>query len=227
MTEAERTLASLIGINLVVFGCWQIPRLAPFMTRWFLHHPTKGNSITLLTSCFSHQEVLHLGLNMVGLWSFGSIMHEVLGREQFLAFYLTTGIGANVASHVLSLASRRWRPLLPSLGASGALYGLLASTAVLYPQSSVYIAFLPFIPIQLGYCVPALMGFDLAGILLRWSMFDHYAHLAGACIGLAYTEYGQKHIWIPITHKIHEIRAQFRRPPPSAPSASTTPWYRF
>lgn len=150
MTEAERTLAPLIGLNLVVFGCWQIPRLAPFMTRWFLHHPTKGNSITLLTSCFSHQEILHLGLNMVGLWSFGSIMHDVLGREQFLALYLTTGIGANVASHVLSLASRRWRPLLPSLGASGALYGLLASTAVLYPHSSVYIAFLPFIPIQLG-----------------------------------------------------------------------------
>ncbi|KAL0077195.1 hypothetical protein F4703DRAFT_1743042 [Phycomyces blakesleeanus] len=177
MTDADKTMACLIGINLVVFGFWQVRSLKPFMNRWFLHHPGSPRSITLLTSCFSHQEVMHLGMNMLGLWSFGGILHDYLGREQFLALYLTMGVGANVASHIFSLAFRNSRPLMPSLGASGAIYGLLAGTAFLYPHSSVSLIFLPFVPIKLGYALPALMSFDLAGILFKWRMFDHYVSL--------------------------------------------------
>ena len=150
MSEAEKTLAGLIAINTVVFACWQIPRLTPFMSKWFLHLPGGKQNITLLTSCFSHQEFFHFALNMVGLWSFGKVIHDALGREQFLAMYLSVGIGANVVSHVCSLAFRQTRPLLPSLGASGAIYGLVSSTAVLYPDSSISMIFLPMIPIKLG-----------------------------------------------------------------------------
>ncbi|KAI8369777.1 hypothetical protein EDC96DRAFT_552515 [Choanephora cucurbitarum] len=150
MTEAERTLAGLIGINTIVFALWQVPRLKPFMARWFLHLPGSRQNITLLTSCFSHQEFFHFTLNMVGLWSFGKVVHDALGQEQFLAAYLGAGVGANVVSHVASLALRRTRPLLPSLGASGAIYSLVASTAVMYPHSSISLIFLPMIPIQLG-----------------------------------------------------------------------------
>jgi rhomboid-like protein len=150
MSEAEKTIAGLIAINTVVFACWQIPRLTPFMSKWFLHLPGSRQNITLLTSCFSHQEFFHFALNMVGLWSFGRVIHDNLGREQFLAMYLGVGIGANVVSHVASLAMRHSRPLLPSLGASGAIYGLVASTAVLYPESSISLIFLPMIPINLG-----------------------------------------------------------------------------
>lgn len=150
MSESEKTLAGIIAINTVVFALWQIPRLTPFMSKWFLHLPGSKQNITLLTSCFSHQEFFHFALNMVGLWSFGKVIHDTLGREQFLAMYLTTGIGANVVSHACSLALRNSRPLAPSLGASGAIYGLVASTAVLHPNSSISLIFLPMIPIKLG-----------------------------------------------------------------------------
>lgn len=150
MSESEKTLAGLIALNTVVFACWQVPRLTPFMSKWFLHLPGSKQNITLLTSCFSHQDFFHFALNMVGLWSFGRVVHDTLGREQFLAMYLSAGIGANVVSHVSSLALRQSRPLLPSLGASGAIYGLVASTAVLYPNSSISLIFLPMIPIKLG-----------------------------------------------------------------------------
>lgn len=150
MSDSEKTLAGIIAINTVVFACWQIPRLTPFMSKWFLHLPGSRQNITLLTSCFSHQEIFHFGLNMVGLWSFGKVIHDTLGREQFLAMYLSAGIGANVVSHVCSLALRNSRPLIPSLGASGAIYGLVASTAVLHPNSSISLIFLPMIPIKLG-----------------------------------------------------------------------------
>lgn len=150
MSESEKTLAGLIALNTVVFACWQIPRFTPFMSKWFLHLPGGRQNATLLTSCFSHQEFFHFALNMVGLWSFGRVIHDSLGREQFLAMYLSAGIGANVVSHACSLALRNSRPLLPSLGASGAIYGLVASTAVMYPNSSISLIFLPMIPIKLG-----------------------------------------------------------------------------
>ncbi|KAI9345410.1 hypothetical protein BD770DRAFT_397006 [Pilaira anomala] len=206
MSESEKTLAGIIAINTVVFALWQIPRLTPFMSKWFMHLPGSKQNITLLTSCFSHQEFFHFTLNMVGLWSFGKVIHDTLGREQFLAMYLTAGVGANVVSHVCSLALRNSRALVPSLGASGAIYGLVASTAILHPNSSISLIFLPMIPIKLGYALPAIMSFDLAGIVFKWRMFDHFAHLAGASIGMGYMYYGEQHIWTPLVRKIHEVR---------------------
>ncbi|KAG0175170.1 hypothetical protein DFQ28_005998 [Apophysomyces sp. BC1034] len=211
LTEAERTMTGLIALNVVVFGCWQLRRWRPFMSRWFCHHPASGRSVTLLTSCFSHQEFFHLTLNMVGLWSFGKTLHDFLGREQFLALYLSAGVGGNVISHVASLLVRRYRPLMPSLGASGAIYGCVAGTAALYPTASVSIVFLPFIPIQIGYALQALVGFDLLGVLLRWRIFDHYAHLTGVGIGLAYLQYGQQYLWYPLLRKIRTIQNKTRR----------------
>ncbi|KAI8579594.1 hypothetical protein K450DRAFT_164948, partial [Umbelopsis ramanniana AG] len=193
--ESEKTIAAIIAINTVVFAAWQIPILRPFMRRYFVHDPLSGRSITLLTSCFSHQEFWHFGLNMMALWSFGGLVHDYLGREQFLAFYLTTGMAASAVSHVFGLSMRRVRPVLPSLGASGAIYGCLSATAMLYPDASVYVVFLPFLPIKIGYALPALMGLDLAGILLRWRTFDHFAHLTGAMMGLGYIKYGPTNIW--------------------------------
>jgi membrane associated rhomboid family serine protease len=150
LKESEKTIAGIIAINTIVFAAWQIPVLRPFMRRHFVHDPLSGRSLTLLTSCFSHQELWHFGLNMMALWSFGGVVHDYLGREQFLAFYLTTGMAASAVSHVFGLGMRRVRPVLPSLGASGAIYGCLSATAVLHPDASVYVVFLPFLPIKIG-----------------------------------------------------------------------------
>lgn len=148
MTEAEKTMAGLIGINLLVFGAWRVPVLQPIMARYFTHNPGSGRSITLLTSCFSHRHFLPLTINMVALWAIGPLLHDVLGREQFVAMYLSLGINANVISHILSVALRNARPILPTSGASGSIYGLLAGAAYLYPNSSIFIPFVPTIPIQ-------------------------------------------------------------------------------
>ncbi|KAI9247823.1 hypothetical protein BY458DRAFT_526877 [Sporodiniella umbellata] len=206
MSESEKTLSTLIALNSIVFLGWKMPRLSLLMRQWFMHLPGSKHNITLLTSCFSHQEFFHFAVNMVGLWSFGRVVHDYFGREQFIAMYLSAGISANVVSHMCHLALRNSRPLCPSLGASGAIYGLVASTAVLHPNSSISLIFLPMIPIKLGLAMPILMGFDFAGIVLKWKMFDHFAHLAGAGIGIGYMCYGEQYIWGPIVRKAHEIR---------------------
>ncbi|KAK9766885.1 hypothetical protein K7432_003708 [Basidiobolus ranarum] len=193
MSDSQRTLSVLIGINTIVFGMWQIPRLTPFMSKWFLHHPLSGRSITLLTSTFSHQEFWHFGFNMFALYSFGEVTMRILGSEQFVAFYLSTGLGASLVSHLVSAGFKA--RVFPSLGASGAIYGCLSACAYQFPQASVFLIFLPFVPIKIGYALPAMMSFDILGILRGWNTFDHYAHLGGAGFGLLYMHYGEKYIW--------------------------------
>lgn len=148
MPESEKTMTALIGINLAVFVAWRVPQLQRFLTRSFVA-TTTSNNISMVASCFSHRQFFHLALNMVALWSFGPWLHDVLGREQFLALYLSLGVSANVISRIVQLALHR--PSTGSLGASGALYGILTGTAVLYPQAIVFVAFLPSLPIRIRY----------------------------------------------------------------------------
>lgn len=149
MSEAERTISMLIALNLCVFGAWRVPRLQPFMNRYFVHNPTSGRYITLLTSSFSQRQFTHLALNMVGFWTIGPWIYDALGKEQFIALYLSLGIGSNTVSHVAQLALSHRRPIIPSLGASGAIYGLISGTAVMYPEAAVFFALIPIFPIKL------------------------------------------------------------------------------
>ncbi|KAK4513336.1 uncharacterized protein ATC70_005330 [Mucor velutinosus] len=208
MPESEKTIAALISINIAVFACWKVPALQKYMTRYFCHNPASNRQWTLFTSCFSHRNAVHLTVNMVGLWSLGPVLHDLLGREQFVALYLSLGIGANVISHQLQLMARHIaaRPILPSMGASGALYGLLTGTAYLYPDAVAFVALLPWIPFKITYAVPAFLTLDAAGILMRWRMFDHFAHLGGASLGIAYMQFGPNHMWPYMTNTIRELK---------------------
>lgn len=209
MPESEKTIAALISINVAVFACWKVPALQKYMTRYFCHNPASSNrQWTLFTSCFSHRNVIHLTVSMVGLWSLGPVLHDLLGREQFVALYLSLGIGANVISHQLQLMAKyvAAKPILPSMGASGALYGLLTGTAYLYPDAVAFVALLPWIPFKITYVVPALLALDTAGILMRWRMFDHFAHLGGAALGIAYMQFGPNHMWPYMVSTVRDLK---------------------
>ncbi|KAG0346654.1 hypothetical protein BG004_001148 [Podila humilis] len=223
LSPGERTVWSIIGLNTIVFGAWQVPRWAPFMQKWFMHHPARGKSITLLTSMFSHQHFWHFGLNMFALHSFAVPLHDHMGMEQFLAFYITTGVTASLVSHLFTVSRLAWAQMIPSLGASGALFGCVSSTAYMYPDASVYIIFLPFLPIKIPVALGAMMGLDLVGIIKNWKMFDHYAHLAGSTFGLAYMYGGKSLIWQPMQEKAIECSKDsnlFARFPSFSPASS-------
>lgn len=143
-SDAVRTIAGLIAIHTVVFGMWQIPLLTPWMYKWFTHLPGSTRNVTLLTSCFSHKNIFHFGFNMVSLCAIGQFMHLVLGREQFVAMYLGTGICTNVVIHIVSLAQRQSVALIPRHGADGATLGLLAYTSTLIYNYKFGGTFLPF-----------------------------------------------------------------------------------
>lgn len=85
----------------------------------------EGQWYRLVTSMFLHQEVWHIAFNMLGLWWLGGPLEAKLGRVRFLALYLLSGLAGGALTYWLA------EPNQPSLGASGAIYGLLGATAVL------------------------------------------------------------------------------------------------
>jgi membrane associated rhomboid family serine protease len=87
---------------------------------------------TLFTSMFLHAGWMHLGGNMLYLWIFGDNLERVMGHGRFLLFYLICGIAAGLAQIVASGASN-----IPSLGASGAISGVLGGYLIFFPRNRV------------------------------------------------------------------------------------------
>jgi membrane associated rhomboid family serine protease len=87
---------------------------------------------TLFTSMFLHAGWMHLGGNMLYLWIFGDNLERVMGPVRFLLFYLICGVAAGLAQIIASGASN-----IPSLGASGAISGVLGGYLVLFPRNRV------------------------------------------------------------------------------------------
>lgn len=88
--------------------------------------------VTLLTAMFTHAGLLHLGGNMLFLWIFGNNVEDSMGRLRFVAFYLLGGLAATAGQVAVEPNS-----LVPTLGASGAVAGVLGGYILLYPRAKV------------------------------------------------------------------------------------------
>jgi rhomboid family protein len=99
---------------------------------------------TLLTSMFLHGGLGHLLGNMLYLWIFGDNVENKLGHVRYLGFYLLTGVLAGLA-HVFSTYFFGQNPLIPSLGASGAISAVLGGYILLFPTRGIKVWFLLFI----------------------------------------------------------------------------------
>ena len=111
--------------------------------------------LTLFTAQFLHGGILHLGGNMLYLWIFGNNLEEVLGRIRFLLFYLACGALASLAQWFFSASSE-----IPSLGASGAIAGIMGAYVLRFPQAEI-LTLLPLFIIWTTVRIPAVffLGF--------------------------------------------------------------------
>jgi membrane associated rhomboid family serine protease len=95
--------------------------------------------LTLLTSMFLHGSSLHLGGNMLFLWIFGDNVEDAMGHVRFLFFYLICGVAAALVHIYFNLGSE-----MPTVGASGAISGILGAYLILHPRAEVPTLFFRF-----------------------------------------------------------------------------------
>ncbi len=134
----------------------------------------------LVTYLFLHAGFFHILFNMFALWMFGCELERNWGTRRFLFYYFLCGIGSGVTV-VLSSPSA----LTSTLGASGAIYGLLLAYGLLFPDRMIYLYFL--IPVRAKYFVMIMGGIEfLSALSTPGSLVSHVAHLGGMVFGLLY-----------------------------------------
>ncbi len=189
---------TLIAANVLIFlSYWSLfaddRALLRFYADWALVPAwvSQGhNYYSYLTATFLHGGLLHLGGNMLFLWIFGDNLEEEMGHLGFLVFYLACGLLANVA-HVWSDPAS----LIPLVGASGSIAGVMGGYLLLFPNARVDVLFI-FIIIFKIFPVPAwiMLGVWFALQLVNGVGSDasvggvaYWAHVGGFVIGIALT----------------------------------------
>ena len=165
----------------------------------------------LVTYMFMHGTFGHLFFNMFALWMFGNTLENIWGSKRFLLFYMVCGIGAglcqelvqyiqyatslaqyetvNMGGRIISMDS--YLNMMTTVGASGAIYGLLLAFGMMFPDSRIYLYFL--FPIKAKWFV---IGYAVLELILGFQGVDnvaHFAHLGGMLFGLLLILYWRKH----------------------------------
>ncbi len=136
----------------------------------------------LVTYMFLHGGFFHLLLNMLALWMFGAELENTWGQKRFLTYYMLCGVGAGVCN---LLIAPLFTTVGPTVGASGAIYGILVAFGYLFPNRNIYIYGL--IPVKAKYLVILYMLIELFSVAGGSnSGIAHMAHLGGGVIGLIY-----------------------------------------
>ena len=198
MSRYSRTTYSSVGyprwtraVKIIIIACAitfivQLVIGQPFtsafgLTPWSVTH--SGTVWQLATYIFLHANFLHILFNMLGLWMFGSELEQVWGTRQFTRFFFICGIGAGIATMAVVFLFGG-NPLATTIGASGAVYGVLLAFGILFPDRIIY--WLIF-PIPAKYFVLILGGIAFfSSISASDSGVAHVAHLGGMLCGYIY-----------------------------------------
>jgi membrane associated rhomboid family serine protease len=153
------------------------------------------------TYLFLHAGFMHLIFNMLALWMFGVDLERRWGRTAFLRYYFVCGIGAGLTCILVSLlplASTAPMYLTPTIGASGAIFGLLLAYAIFFPNRIIYYFIFP---------IPVRIYVLLAGLLVLYESarggagVAHFAHLGGLVCGYLYLSLGRGGPWAEIKYR--------------------------
>jgi membrane associated rhomboid family serine protease len=234
---SERTpyvVYALIALNVAVFLS-QLPiaaddrAMAAFWSNWAMIPAavTEGGRYTgILTSMFLHAGIMHLAGNMLFLWIFGDNLEDQMGHAGFLAFYLASGVAAALAQIAADPGS-----VIPTVGASGAIAGVMGGYLLLFPRARVdvliiFVVFFRIFPIpawiMLGLWF-ALQVFSGLGTPTDGGGVAYWAHAGGFVAGLVLT----LPLWLRRGAQGYWHQTQGHPPHPGAPySPSTIPVIR-
>ena len=178
-----------------------------------------------LTSMFAHANFSHIFWNMFGLWMFGRPVETALGRSRFFRLYIVSGLVGAFLWIVCNL-----RSTIPLLGASGAVFGVLAAAAVVYPNMQVLVFFV--LPMKMRTFV---ICFAVLSAIMQYSGSQggiaHLAHLGGMLGGYLFLRYNAKQskrgfglaatlrLWLRHLQRPNQGRPAATPPPPRRPNS--------
>jgi membrane associated rhomboid family serine protease len=181
------------------------------LTKYFALNPLgSGNFFVwqLITYQFMHGSFTHILFNMFALWMFGMEIESIMGSKKFLLFYLLSGVGAGLLQLLLS-------PVLgegvgPTIGASGAVFGVMIAFAMSFPDRYIFIYFL--IPIKAKYLIAIMIVFEFMSVSDP-SLVAHLAHIGGAVTALIFILLDRRN-----HYNINNLFKSFKKP--KSPSSS-------
>ena len=238
MGRLTDAIKHLLIINILFFIATQL--YGDQMYQWFSLWFPKNENFELwqiVSHMFMHGGFMHILFNMYALWAFGSPLEKMWGRNKFLFFYFSAGLGAALIhtgvnyyyfsqgidalvnsgwseANIMEIISQgkyspEWYNLAPqstidnflsayntpAVGASGAIYGILVAFGMSFPNSELFLIFLP-VPIKAKYFIPVLVGLDLFSGITGYPIFGsgiaHFAHVGGALFGYIMMTYWKK-----------------------------------
>jgi len=161
----------------------------------------------ILTYQFLHGGILHVLFNMLALWMFGCDLERRWGSQFFLKYY-TICVAGGAILNVLFLPDQ----IVPSIGASAGIYGILLAYGLLYPHRIIYFYFL--LPIKMKHFVMIIGALSLySSITATQSGIAHLAHLGGMAVGYFYLRWGNPWVWAGIywdQYRLERRRRRFR-----------------
>lgn len=200
-------IKAIILINVGVFLLESFPSFSNLLLSEFALWPIGSGNFRIwqpLTYLFLHGGTAHIFFNMFALWIFGAEIENYWGTKQFNIYYFTCGIGAALINLLATAGST-----YPTIGASGAVYGVLLAFGMMFPERYIFLYFL--FPVKAKFFVAGYAFIEfISGLGSRTmgsgSNIAHFAHLGGMVIG-----------WIYITMKrrdigFGEILEKIRRP---------------
>jgi membrane associated rhomboid family serine protease len=188
---------TLVGLNILVFVLLQQGGNNPFTYAWSYvpREITTGQDLigafrvgggqlqlfdspapiylTLLSAMFMHGDIMHIGGNMLYLWIFGDNVEDRMGHAKFLIFYLLCGLLASFAQIAVGPSS-----IIPNLGASGAIAGVLGAYLILFPNKGIRV--------MMGYSVTQLPAIVVVGLWGLLQLFGGFGQLGREGGGVAY-----------------------------------------
>lgn len=238
MAKLTDAIKHLLIINILFFVATEL--YGDQMYQWFsLWFPKNDNFQLwqLISHMFMHGGLMHVGFNMYALWAFGTPLEKMWGRNKFIFFYFSAGLGAALIhtgvnyfyftqgmdalvnsglleADILKVVANGqyntdWYNIAskstidnflgayhtPAVGASGAIYGVLVAFGMSYPNSELFLMFVP-VPVKAKYFIPVLIGLDLfsgvTGFSLLGGGIAHFAHVGGALFGFIMMWYWKK-----------------------------------
>ena len=168
---------------------------------------TQGRLWQIVTYLFLHASVPHILFNMLALWMFGTDLERRWGTQAFTRYYFFTGIGAGVSTILISLLpldSVRTMYGAATVGASGAIYGLLMAWALVFPHRTILFMMLFPLPARVVVLIMGTIAF-LSAMSVSGGVVNEFAHLGGLVAGWLYLK-GPTNLRLDLKYRLTKWR---------------------